>query len=152
MKSRHVVIFTILVTLVVVSGWFFFTNSNSKSSLSYNQHIQPILAAKCYTCHGPDKTKIKAGLRVDIRDSLFVKLESGNAALNEGNFSKSELIKRINSTDPDFMMPPPDAPKQLNPEEVQALSQWVENGAKWENHWSYEPIKETKVPEVSKLV
>ena len=150
MKSSHVVIFTILVTLAVVSGWFFFTNSNSKSSLSYNQHIQPILAAKCYTCHGPDKTKIKAGLRVDIRDSLFVKLESGNAALNEGNFSKSELIKRINSTDPDFMMPPPDAPKQLDPEEVQALSQWVENGAKWENHWSYEPIKETKVPEVSK--
>ncbi|MFT7031615.1 MAG: cytochrome c553 [Cyclobacteriaceae bacterium] len=149
MKINQLIILLISAALIVVTGWFFLDTSNSKSNLSYNQDVQPILAAKCYTCHGPDKTKIKAGLRVDIRDSLFVKLESGNAALNEDDFSESELIKRINSTDPDFMMPPPDAPKLLDAEEVQMLSQWVEDGAQWENHWSYEPLKKVEIPEVS---
>lgn len=146
MKTNHFVSFIVVAALIVVTYWYL--TSQSQSHLSYNQDIQPILAAKCYTCHGPDKTKIKAGLRVDIRDSLFVKLESGNMALNEGDFNESELIRRINSTDPDFMMPPPDAPKQLDVEEIQMLSQWVEDGAQWENHWSYEPIKARELPEV----
>lgn len=149
MKTYKFIAPLVAVTLAAILIWFLLNNSNSKSNLSYNQHIQPILAANCYTCHGPDKTKIKAGLRIDIRDSLFVKLESGNSALNQNDFSESELVRRINSTNPDFMMPPPDAPKQLDAEEVQMLSQWVEDGAQWENHWSYEPIKVRELPDVS---
>ncbi|MDA0197002.1 MAG: PSD1 and planctomycete cytochrome C domain-containing protein [Bacteroidetes bacterium] len=150
MKKTQLIILSSTLSMIAIFGWYFLLSSNYNTHLSYNQDIQPILAAKCYTCHGPDKTKIKAGLRVDIRDSLFVKLESGNTALDQYDFSESELIRRISSADPDYMMPPPDAPKQLDAEEVLMLSQWVEAGAQWENHWSYEPIKEREVSKVSK--
>ncbi|MEQ6121452.1 DUF1553 domain-containing protein [Reichenbachiella sp. MALMAid0571] len=149
MKTNQLFILTIATILTVVCGWYFFSSSSAQSSISYNQHVQPVLAAKCYTCHGPDKEKMKAGLRLDIRESLLDTLESGNTALNPMDFSKSEIIKRIESSDPDFMMPPPDAPKQLDEEEVQVIKKWVEEGAKWENHWSYEPLKKQIPPEIS---
>lgn len=147
MKKSQLFIFPIGILLIF--GWYYFNPSSSKSSISYNQHIQPILAAKCYTCHGPDKEKMKAGLRLDIRESLLDTLESGNTALHPIDFSKSEIIKRIVSSDPDFMMPPLDAPKQLEEDEIDVIREWVEEGANWENHWAFEPLKKQAPPEIS---
>ena len=147
MKKSQLFIFPIGILLIF--GWYYFNPSSSQSSNSYNQHIQPVLAAKCYTCHGPDKEKMKAGLRLDIRESLLDTLESGNTALNPIDFSKSEIIKRIVSSDPEFMMPPPDAPKQLAEDEIEVIRKWVEEGAKWENHWAFEPLKKQAPPEIS---
>ena len=100
----------------------------SPPAMSYLQDIQPILATKCYACHGPDEAKREAGLRLDLRESFFEKLESGKTAVSSIRFSDSELIKRINSTDPEYQMPPPDFSKPLTTEEIQLLDQWVADG------------------------
>ena len=120
------------------------------STLSYTHDVQPILASKCYTCHGPDGSNREAGLRLDIRDSLFVTLPSGSTAVMLERLEDSELIRRIASTDPDYRMPPPESPKPLDDEEIAVLRRWVESGVPWENHWAFEPIEAVEPPEVSK--
>ena len=77
--------------------------------VDYNFHIKPILSDRCYTCHGPDANSRKAGLRFDIEEEAFKKLESGNYAFVKGSISKSEVIQRLLSDDPNIMMPPPDS-------------------------------------------
>ena len=78
-----------------------------ESLISYNRDIRPILSDKCFSCHGPDVSKIKAGLRLDLPASAFAELEKnkGHFAIVPGNPDKSELIKRISSNDPGIMMP-----------------------------------------------
>lgn len=115
------------------------------TEISYIQDVQPILASKCYACHGPDEAKRKAGLRLDIHEAYFDTLESGNSALNAEDWNTSEMLKRIQSVDHEYIMPPPDFSKPLTPNEISLLSQWVSEGAKWENHWAYEPL-EASIP------
>src|SRR5262245_46126224 len=72
-----------------------------KPPIDFNRDIRPIFAENCYACHGPDKNKRKAGLRLDRQEEAFAKLESGAFAIVPGDVSKSELLKRIVSTDDD---------------------------------------------------
>src|SRR5579864_6120827 len=39
--------------------------------IDFNRDIRPIFADNCYACHGPDKNKRKADLRLDTHDGLF---------------------------------------------------------------------------------
>ena len=41
------------------------------AELDYNQHVKPILSDKCFACHGPDKAKQKAGLRLDLAVNAY---------------------------------------------------------------------------------
>lgn len=125
-------------------------HTTPEDTLSYSQDIQPILASKCYTCHGPDPSNREAGLRLDIRDSLFVTLPSESTAVSLSHPLESELIRRISSDDPEYKMPPADFPKSLDAEEVALLSRWVASGVPWENHWAFEPLQETQPPAVSR--
>lgn len=132
--------------LILLIGWFILTLSSSEPRLSYIQDVQPILASKCYACHGPDEAKRKAGLRLDIEKHLYDTLESGYPAIDARAFSESEIIQRIRSHDADFQMPPPDFPKPLEESEIQIIQRWIEEGANWENHWSFEPIQTHEPP------
>jgi len=118
--------------------------------ISYARDIQPLLASNCYACHGPDGSEREAGLRLDIRDSLFVTLPSGSTAVSLDDLDNSELIRRISSSDPEYMMPPPEFPKRLDEEEVETLTEWVNGGAPYETHWAFRPIEEQPLPQVSK--
>ena len=122
-----------------------------ESLISYNRDIRPILSDKCFSCHGPDVSKIKAGLRLDLPASAFAELEKnkGHFAIVPGNPEKSELIKRISSNDPGIMMPMPESHlARLTTEEIKLFSKWIEQGAKYEKHWAFvAPIKEA-LPEV----
>ena len=84
-------------------------SSSMPDTVSYNFDIRPILSDKCYACHGPDKNKRKAGLRLDIADSAYAALKEtkGAYALVPYKPDISELYKRVSSTDTSFMMPPP---------------------------------------------
>ena len=123
--------------------------SRHSEPVSYARDVQPILASKCYACHGPDGSDREAGLRLDVRDSLFVTLPSGSTAVSLDNYPESELIRRIASSDPEYRMPPVDSPKPLEAKEIEVLSQWVSDGVPWENHWAFEPLQVVAPPNIS---
>jgi len=107
-------------------------------SLRFNRDIRPILADKCFACHGPDKNARQAELRLDTHEGALADL-GGHAAIVPGDTAKSELVRRIKSDDPDEAMPPKKHPKQLTTAERKLLEDWVAQGAPWEGHWAYIP-------------
>ncbi|HCQ37533.1 MAG TPA: hypothetical protein DIV39_00125 [Verrucomicrobiales bacterium] len=116
----------------------------------FSRDIQPLLAEHCYACHGPDAKTRKSGLRLDLREGAMGELKSGSRAIVPGDLEESEIIHRIFSKDPDEMMPPPDFRKGLNNEGREKLRDWVENGAKYEQHWSFRTLEKPEVPSVRK--
>ena len=116
------------------------------AQINFDREIQPILSEHCYACHGPDAGKLKAGLRLDQKQSVFGPLESGATAVVAGNPGESELVRRIHSIDADEIMPPPDTGKPLSPAQITALENWVASGAGWSNHWSFERIVSPPLP------
>src|SRR5262249_3093021 len=116
--------------------------------LDFNRDIRPVLSDHCYACHGPDENKRKAGLRLDRPDEALKVLKSGNRAIVPGDVDKSTLVQRLNSPDPDEIMPPPKEGKPLRPEQVELLVRWVKEGARRKNHWSLIVPERPELPEV----
>ncbi len=117
--------------------------------IDFNRDVRPILSNNCYNCHGPDSASREAGLRFDMRESAVGELESGGWAIVPGDAAASEMISRITHTDPDEIMPPPDSGKTLSPEQIETLRLWVESGAEYRRHWSFEPPFKRTLPRVS---
>ncbi len=115
--------------------------ATSAETIDYNRQIQPILADKCYACHGPDPKTRKAGLRLDVEAVAKGELESGEHAIISGVIENSQLVRRIYHDDPDELMPPPDLKKRLSTEDKALLKQWIAEGAKFDQHWSFHPIE-----------
>lgn len=103
----------------------------------YNRDVLPILADRCFGCHGFDSAKREAGLRLDQRDGSTRKLDSGTRAIVPGNLVQSELWSRVTSVDPSRKMPPPETGNRLTAAELQTLRRWIEQGAAYEPHWAF---------------
>ena len=114
----------------------------------FAEDVLPVLAAKCFPCHGPDAAQRKADLRFDDGEAIYETLESGATAVVPGDLEASALIARITNPDPDDRMPPADFPKSLTEDEIAAMKDWVASGAKWERHWAFEALNHPDVPEV----
>lgn len=107
------------------------------AKIEFNRDVQPILSDNCFYCHGNDPKHREADLRLDIRDEA-VKAE----AFIPGKAAKSELVSRILTTDEDDLMPPPDSHKKLTQRQKEILKKWIDQGAVYQQHWSYEkPVK-----------
>lgn len=119
------------------------TAQDIPDTIQFNRDIRRILADKCFACHGPDEKVRKAKLRFDKQDSVFRK---DSPVIVRGKPSESELIERINSVDPEVQMPPAAHKKPLTDRERILLRKWIEQGAKWEGHWSFIPPKRPAVP------
>ena len=117
-------------------------------SIDFNRDIRPILAENCLACHGPDKSKRKAGLRLDLRADATARLESGKQAVVPGNAANSHLLQVIASTDPDEQMPPKKTGKRLGPEQIELLRDWIVQGAEFKPHWSYVTPERPPLPPV----
>ena len=89
--------------------------------IDYNYHVKPILADRCYACHGPDENTRKAGLRLDVEQEAYASLASGNHAIIPSKPYQSSLIHRILSEDSEIIMPPPDSKLTLSAEEKAVL-------------------------------
>lgn len=116
----------------------------SAQRLDFNQDVQPILASNCFSCHGPDPEMRKAGLRLDLEESAFKKRPGHPDAIVPGHPERSELIKRIESTDPHYLMPqsPQGEAKPMKPADIAILKEWVKEGAVYRPHWAFEkPVK-----------
>lgn len=110
--------------------------------VEFNRDVRPILSDNCFYCHGPDQNHRKAKLRLDVRETALEK-----KAFIPGNAHESELLKRLASTDPDELMPPPDSNKKLTPDQKETLKRWIQQGGEYQAHWSYvAPSKETTAP------
>ena len=107
----------------------------ARAEVSFSREIQPILAAKCLKCHGPDKAE--AGLRLNEESVAKKSLESGATAVTSGRPEASELVRRIESSGDDRM--PPEG-KPLSPREQELLRKWISEGAKWEGSWFLQPL------------
>lgn len=122
----------------------------AESQVDFNRDIRPILSNNCYKCHGPDATERKGGnggLRLDTPTGAFQDL-GGYAAIVPGKPEKSELIRRIRSTDAGERMPPPETGKTLTESEIALLEKWIALGAPYAEHWSYRPVVRPPLPPV----
>lgn len=113
-------------------------------SVQFNRDIRPLFAKHCTACHGG----VKAAGNVSFlyRDRAIAQGKSGAPAVVPGGPERSEVIRRVTSTDPDELMPKPDHGPRLSPEEVGTLTRWIQEGAKWSEHWSFVPPEEPARP------
>ncbi|MGE4179094.1 MAG: PSD1 and planctomycete cytochrome C domain-containing protein [Limisphaerales bacterium] len=111
----------------------------SEAVVQFNRDIRPILSDNCFPCHGFDSKTRKAGLRLDVAEGAFAPAKSGRAAIRPGEPDASELLVRILTTDADDLMPPADSHKKLTPDQKDLLRRWIEQGAAYQKHWSFEP-------------
>lgn len=114
--------------------------SAGESPVRYSADVKPILAGKCWACHGPDENTREADLRLDT--------PAGAAAVTAMVDGKAELVERILSKDPDLQMPPPSSKKVLRANEIDILRQWVAQGAPFERHWAFLPPRRPALPDV----
>jgi hypothetical protein len=118
--------------------------------VSYNRDIRPILSNNCFKCHGPDAKERQAGLRLDTRAEALKPTESGRKAIVPGKPAASALVRRITSSKEDFIMPPPDSNKKLTPAEKELLQRWIEQGAGYQELWSFVPPTRPPLPPVTR--
>jgi hypothetical protein len=114
-----------------------------KPQISFTRQIKPILANKCFVCHGPDEKERKAELRLDIRD------EAVPSVIKPGDGEHSEVFVRITSDDPDLKMPPVKSKRPvLTADEIALVRKWIDQGAEYDAHWSYVKPARPAVPEI----
>ncbi len=136
-------------SLVLGCGVLATTASLAEEPVKFNRDIRPILASKCFQCHGQDSKKRKADLRLDTQAGMLATLASGSRAVVPGDPAASSLIARITTADADDRMPPASIKKELSEAEVALLTRWIAEGAPWEEHWSFQPIKRPATPAVN---
>ena len=112
--------------------------AKAEGDINFNKDIKPILSENCYYCHGYDKNKREAGLRLDTFAGATAD-NDGVRAIVPGDPEASEIFHRIHSTDPDEIMPPPKAKISLTSGEKALLKKWIEQGAEYAEHWAFVP-------------
>ena len=149
-SSRQIVVtFLILVIAGATSGYAdskVSPDASKSRELTFAREVRPILADHCFACHGPDDRARKAGLRLDTKTGAFAPLKSGGRTIVPGNPDESELVFRVESNDSELHMPPKKSGKRLPADQVAVLRRWVEQGASWTTHWSFEPPRLPGLP------
>ena len=113
------------------------------TQIKFNRDIRPLLSDRCFHCHGPDEEDRKAGLRLDQRGGE----QGALSMLSPGDANASELYRRITSSDPDVVMPPPEAHKKpLSMSEKKKFRQWIDEGAQYETFWAFKTLESPPTP------
>ncbi|MDZ4821213.1 MAG: DUF1549 domain-containing protein, partial [Planctomycetota bacterium] len=116
----------------------------ASAAVDFNRDIQPILAENCYACHGAGKQE--GDLRLDRAEGVVVAKGEEDGIIVPGKSANSEMIRRVLATEPDELMPPAESGKKLTAEQRELLRQWVDQGAKYEKHWSLVPPVKVEPP------
>ena len=133
-------------TAVIVFFVVFAASAHGGDRISFNEQIRPLLSDRCLACHGPDEKHREADLRLDIRADAVGTADSPRGII-VGKPEQSPLWQRIISTDPDSQMPPPAAKKpRFTVEELALLRRWIEEGAEYEGHWAFLPLRDEPPP------
>jgi len=118
-----------------------------QSKIDFSRDVQPIFIKRCHECHGPDKQRSK--LRLDLKAEAVRGGNSGETSWIPGNSSKSQIIQRVTSSDPDEQMPPKG--ERLTAEQINSLRAWIDQGADWpeeKKHWAFSRPERPSLPAV----
>ncbi|HVW86631.1 MAG TPA: DUF1553 domain-containing protein [Bryobacteraceae bacterium] len=118
-----------------------------KEPLNYDRDVRPILSENCFPCHGQDSKKRMAGLRLDSFETATAD-RGGHVALSPGKPESSEIYKRI-TADKSRRMPPVFSNRNLTEEQIAILKRWIEEGGKYNAHWSFVPPVRPAIPRTS---
>jgi hypothetical protein len=118
------------------------------AEVSFNRDIRPIMSDTCFRCHGPDKSARMAGMRLDIREEALKRTQSGAVPIVPGDPEHSAIVQRVFESNAARVMPPKSAHKDLTPAQKETIRRWVAEGARYEGHWAYQPIRRPAAPEV----
>jgi hypothetical protein len=126
------------------------------TAANFEKHVQPILAEKCFHCHGPDVQE--SHLRLDRRAAMLRGGDSGEPGIVPGDAANSLLIQLVNGSDSAQVMPPDEADR-LTKDEIRLLSAWIDQGAVWpgpdvavdegwenSDHWAFQPVRTPPPP------
>jgi hypothetical protein len=124
-------------------GW----HAAAAPAVDFARDVRPILSDRCFACHGPDEATRKVGLRLDTEEGAK-KSRGAHTPVIPGDVAGSELLKRVAPANPAMRMPPPySGRKPLSEQEVATLRTWIEQGAKWQGHWSFTaPVRPAEPP------
>jgi hypothetical protein len=144
MKRRHLANISYLTAAAAVafSAIYLLQQDIHADPISFETQVKPILNKHCLKCHGG--VKKSGGLSLISREEALAPAKSGKASITPGHPEQSELIRRLLCDDPDERMPQ-DAPP-LSKTDIDILTTWVKQGAKWETHWAYKPVEAVKIP------
>ena len=109
------------------------------ATIDFATQVRPILSEHCFHCHGPDAATRQADLRLDMADSAA-------SVLHAPAGQPSPLWERISSDDPELRMPPPEARKDLKPDQLAILKQWLQAGGDYQLHWAFAPLSRPRLP------
>lgn len=140
MNNLKIAGFLTLTVIIAVAGFMIF---GKEKEVDFSTQIKPILNKNCISCHGG--VKKSGGFSVLFEEEAFANTESGHPAIIPGDPNGSELIKRLTATDPEMRMPYERSP--LSDEEIDLLKTWIKQGAKWGQHWAYEPVQAPEIIE-----
>ena len=132
------------VVSALCAGTLFLLYMNSGSEVDFNTEVKPIFNKKCISCHGG--VKRESGFSLLFRADALEVNKSGKPAIIPGDPSNSEMIRRLRLDDAEDRMPYHSEP--LSGKEIDILSRWIKQGAKWGDHWAYVPVAKTSVPDV----
>ncbi len=122
--------------------------AGAAEKISFNRDIRPIFSDICFTCHGPDVSKMKGGLRLDTKEAAMKGGESG-AAIVPGKPEASEVFKRLTTHDAEDIMPPKKFGKTLSAEQIETVRRWIAEGAEYQGHWAFMKPERPAVPKSS---
>ncbi len=114
--------------------------------VDFNRDIRPLMSDTCFRCHGFDATSRKGKLRLDLREEALKPAKSGAVPIVPGRPEESEILRRLSSSDPEAVMPPPELHKPLAPEQRELFRRWIAEGAEYRGHWSFLPPARSAVP------
>ena len=148
---RHPARFVYAATVLATALLFAVSASLAQAApgdVDFGRQIRPLLADKCFACHGLNRDPDETDLQMDTKQGLFAKLTDGSAIV-AGKPEESLIYQRLVSEDEDERMPPADYGKKIKPAEIELIKNWIKQGAPWEQHWSLVAPKRAALPKVS---
>jgi hypothetical protein len=119
----------------------------AEKPVDFNRDIRPILSDTCFICHGPEDKSRQGNLRLDSKEDVFAE-RNGYRIIVPGNSAASRLYQKVSSKEDAARMPPAYSGKSLTPKQIELLRVWIDQGAKWQSHWAFDPPKRPAIPEV----
>jgi hypothetical protein len=114
--------------------WCYFTSCIFAAEVDFAHEIVPLLKSQCGKCHSGSQKK--GNFSINLRETFLAGGESG-PAVKIGKSEQSELIARITTADEATRMPPEG--ERLTEKQVALLKRWIDEGAKWEEGYSFGP-------------